>query len=185
MRWYSNPIGDPSGAGYADQTISGSPGGGPSATQVQQPIPAAQQVLNFNNLANASPVTVDAPPGIGNYPGKPMPGMPDLSNAPVVTADDTANAPPVDVFAPPQPQFGQGYGPIPGEQWLGGTLQGIDPSTGSPYYNALGYGQFTGGYGDTAASAGMFATASGVPNFAGFGGFGSTSTTGRAGPLLA
>lgn len=33
-----------------------------------------------------------------------------------------------------------GLGPIAGEHWLGGTFDGIDPTTGQPIYNPLGYG---------------------------------------------
>jgi hypothetical protein len=33
-----------------------------------------------------------------------------------------------------------GLGPIAGEHWLGGTFDGVDPTTGQPIYNPLGYG---------------------------------------------
>lgn len=35
--------------------------------------------------------------------------------------------------------------PIPGEHWLGPTLLGINPMTGNPVYNPIGFGQFPGG----------------------------------------
>lgn len=60
---------------------------------------------------------------------------------------------------------GGGYTPIGGETWLGGTPAGIDPTTGNPIFNPLGYGQFPDGGdmsgGDIPGGSGRGGTAGG------------------------